>query len=102
MNRKKFTGLIAMMVLSIIGIIWVQSAWIKRAVGIQNEGFNNAVAMSLINAANSIENSRKMDFFNNYMPFDPMSFSDTSGDVSGYFSIGTYSTEPGNKFSLHI
>lgn len=102
MNRKKFTGLIVMMVLSIIGIIWVQSAWIKRAVGIQNEGFDNAVSMSIISAANAIENSRKMDFINNYMPLDPMAFNATSGDVSGYFSIGTYSSEPGNKFSLHI
>jgi two-component system phosphate regulon sensor histidine kinase PhoR len=102
MNRKKFTGLIVMMVLSIIGIIWVQTAWISKAVGIQNEGFNNAVTMSLINAANEIEYSRKMNFLNNYMPVDPMSFSDPSGDVTGYFSIGTYSSEPGNKFSLHI
>ena len=94
MNRKKFTGLIVMMVLSIIGIIWVQTAWISNAVGIQNECFNNAVTMSLINAANEIEYSRKMNFLNNYMPVDPMSFNDPSGYVTGYFSIGTYSSEP--------
>jgi two-component system phosphate regulon sensor histidine kinase PhoR len=102
MNRKKFSGLIVMMVLSIIGIIWVQSVWISKAVGIQNEGFDNAVTMSLINAANAIESSRKMNFFNNYMPVDPIQFNDPSGDLTGYFSIGTYSSDPGNKFSFHI
>jgi two-component system phosphate regulon sensor histidine kinase PhoR len=102
MNRKKFTGLILMMVLSIIGIIWVQSVWISKAVGIRNEGFNNAVTMSLINAANEIEYSRKMNFLNNYLPVDPNSFNDQSSDVTGYFSIGAYSSEPGNKFSFHI
>ena len=40
MNRKKFAGLIVMMLLSIIGIIWVQTVWIKKAVDIQNESFN--------------------------------------------------------------
>ena len=102
MNRKKFTGLIIMMVLSIIGIIWVQTVWISKAVGIQNEGFNNAVRMSLLNAANTIESTRKMDFFNNFMPSDPISFTDSSDDVTGYLSIGSYSSTPGNNFSLSI
>jgi two-component system, OmpR family, phosphate regulon sensor histidine kinase PhoR len=100
MNRKKFAGLIIMMVLSIIGIIWVQSIWISRAVGIQNEGFNNAVGMSLINAANSIETSHKMNFFNNFMPADPTNFSDSSNNVAGYLSIGSYLSSQGDKFSF--
>ncbi|MGC1391694.1 MAG: HAMP domain-containing sensor histidine kinase [Bacteroidales bacterium] len=102
MNRMKFTGLIIMMLLSIIGIIWVQTVWIKRAVGIQNEGFNYAVRMSLTNAANSIESSRKMNFFNNFMPVDPVAFGDSSADVTGYLSIGSYSSDPDNKFSFRI
>lgn len=102
MNRKKFMGLIIMMVLSIIGIIWVQTVWISKAVGIQNEGFNNAVIMSLRSAANAIENSRKMNFFNNFMPSNPISFSDSSDDVAGYLSIGGYSTSPDDKFSFRI
>ncbi len=88
MNRKKFTGLIFMMVLSIIGIIWVQTVWIKNAIEIQNDGFNNRVSLSLINAANAIESSRKMNFFNNFMPADPVTINDSSGDVTGYLSIG--------------
>jgi len=88
MNRKKFTGLIIMMLLSIIGIIWVQIVWIKNAVDIQNDGFNNAARQSLINAANTIETSRKMNFFNNFMPVDPLSSTNSSSDVRGYLSIG--------------
>lgn len=91
-----------MMVLSIIGIIWVQAVWISKAVGIQNEGFNNAVQMSLINAASVIESTRRMDFFNNFAPVDPNSFSDSSHDFTGYLSIGSYSSTPGNNFSLKI
>ena len=101
MNRKKFTGLIIMMILSIIGIIWVQIVWIRNAVEVQNEGFNNCVSQSLIHAANSIENSRQMNFFNNFMPDDPFSGYDSSQDISGYQSIGGYSS-PGNKLSISI
>jgi two-component system phosphate regulon sensor histidine kinase PhoR len=102
MNKRKFTGLIIMMLLSIIGIIWVQAVWIKRAIVIQNDGFNYAVRMSLTNAASSIESSRKMNFFNNFMPVDPITFGDSSTDVTGYLSIGTYSSDPDSKFSLKI
>ena len=102
MNKKKFIGLIIMMVLSIIGIIWVQSVWISNAVGMQNEYFNNAARMSLISTANSIESSRKMNFFNNFMPADQIPFNDSSSDVSGFLSFRSYSSEPGNKFSLRI
>ena len=102
MNRKKFTGLIVMMLLSIIGIIWVQIVWIRNAVDIQNEGFNNRVGISLYNAANAIESSRKMNFFNNFMPSNPLSFNDSSADVTGYLTIGGYSSAPGNKFSVRI
>ena len=102
MNRKKFTGLIVMMLLSIIGIIWVQIVWIRNAVDIQNDGFDNRVGISLYNAANAIESSRRMNFFNNFMPSDPLSFNDSSADVTGYLTIGGYSSAPGNKFSLRI
>ena len=102
MNRKKFTGLIVMMLLSIIGIIWVQIVWIRNAIDIQNEGFNNRVGITLYNAANAIESSRKLNFFNNFMPSNPLSFNDSSADVTGYLTIGGYSSAPGNKFSLRI
>jgi two-component system, OmpR family, phosphate regulon sensor histidine kinase PhoR len=99
MNRKKFTGLIFMMLLSIIGIIWVQLVWIKNAIAIQNDSFNNAVRMSLINAASSIESSRQRNFFNNFMPTDPLSMNDSAADESGFMSVGS---SPDNKLSISI
>lgn len=101
MNRTKFTGLILMMLLSIIGIIWVQVVWISKAVDIQNRSFNNAVAMALNNAANGIESSRKMDFFNNFISQETSSNS-ISGDITGFLRIGSYMSEPGSKISLSI
>jgi two-component system phosphate regulon sensor histidine kinase PhoR len=102
MNRLKFTGLIVMMLLSIIGIIWVQLVWIQKAVGIRNESFNNAVIVSINNAANSMESSRKMNFFNNFMFSDPFSIGDTSSDISDFMNTGSYSSAPGDNFSLRI
>jgi two-component system, OmpR family, phosphate regulon sensor histidine kinase PhoR len=102
MNKKKFTGLIIMMLLSIIGIIWVQTIWIRRAIGIQNEGFNYAVKASLINTANSIEASRKMNLFNNFNPGDQFPDNNSTSDVMGYLSIGGYTSAPGDKFSISI
>ena len=67
MNKKKFAWLIFMMLFSIIGIIWVQIIWIRNAVEVRNESFDYAVNASLGNAANAIETSRKMDFFNNFL-----------------------------------
>ena len=102
MNRKKFTGLIIMMLLSIFGIIWVQIVWIRKAVNIQNDVFNNRVGISLYNAASAIESSRKMNFFNNFMPVEPLNFNDSANDVTGYLSIGSYSSDPAGKFRLSI
>ena len=91
-----------MMLLSIIGIIWVQIVWIMKAIDIQNESFNNTVGISLYNAANTIESSRKMNFFNNFMPVEPIPFNNSSNNITGYLSIGSYSSDPGEKFSLSI
>jgi two-component system phosphate regulon sensor histidine kinase PhoR len=102
MNRMKFTGLIIMMLLSIIGIICVQIVWISNAVSIQNESFNNAVRVSMDNAANAIESSGKMNFFNNFMLTDPHPFDDSSADISGYLSIGNYSSGVNNQISVRI
>jgi two-component system, OmpR family, phosphate regulon sensor histidine kinase PhoR len=102
MSKNKFIGLIFMMLLSIIGIIWVQIVWIRNAVSIQNDGFNNAARQSLINTASTIESSRKMNFFNNFMPSDPFSANDSSPDVTGYLSFGSYASAPGNQFKINI
>jgi two-component system phosphate regulon sensor histidine kinase PhoR len=94
--------LILMMLLSIIGITWVQIIWIKNALGIQSSMFDNRVAISLNNAANDIEASRRMDFFNNFMPDDPTLFSPNQPGISGYLSIQNYSADPQSGVSLNI
>lgn len=101
MNTTKFRGLILMMALSIIGIIWVQINWIANAISIQNASFNNAVGMALNNAANGIETSRKMNFFNNFMFAPHENLNSTSLDISGYLSIGNNSVS-GNNLSVRI
>jgi two-component system, OmpR family, phosphate regulon sensor histidine kinase PhoR len=102
MNRKKFAGLIIMMLLSILGIIWVQIVWIRNAINIRNESFNNAVYISLTNAANSIESSRKLNFFNNFVQADPAAFNNTVRGSTNYLSINSYSSDAGTNLSVKI
>jgi two-component system, OmpR family, phosphate regulon sensor histidine kinase PhoR len=103
MNTIKFRGLILMMLLSIIGIIWVQIVWISNAVTTTNANFNNAVIMALNNAANDIEQARKMNFFNNFMlTSSPGSLNSGSINISGYLSIGNYGSVVNNKLNVKI
>ncbi len=102
MSRNKFIGLIVMMLISITGIIWVQITWIRNAVGIRNENFDRAVYNSLEEAANMIESSRKMNFFNDFVLNDPILFGNNIGDITGYLNIGSYSSQGGGSFSLRI
>ncbi len=99
MNKSRFIILVIMMVLSLIGIIWVQTVWISNAVSIRNEAFNWAVFNSLGNAANELESKREMNFFFN----DPLfSGSQQASDISGYMSVGSYSSEDGRNFSYSV
>jgi two-component system, OmpR family, phosphate regulon sensor histidine kinase PhoR len=102
MNRKKFAGLILMMLLSILGIIWVQIVWIRNAITIRNESFNNAVYISLTNAANAIESSRKMNFFNNFVMDDPGLYNNNVRGSSNYLSINSYSSDAGTQLRVKI
>ena len=65
MNRKKFIGLILLMVISLSGIIWVQVRWISNAVQVWNEQFDFLVANCLRNTASIVETSAQMSFLNN-------------------------------------
>jgi two-component system, OmpR family, phosphate regulon sensor histidine kinase PhoR len=102
MSRRFFAGLVIMMALSIIGITWVQINWIRNAVSMVNENFNNAVFVSLNNAANEIESLRKMNFFNNYGVSNHFISQDSSGNVQGYFSFGSSVSVGGNSFSINF
>lgn len=100
MNRLRFTVLIAMMLLSIVGIIWVQIVWIKDAVRIQNESFDNSVHISLYNARNTIEYSSKMETMNNFVMNNPSLMGNNSGGIE--FMIQEYSSRQGSGISFNI
>ncbi len=102
MSKNKFIGLIFMMLLSLTGIIWVQIVWIRNAVSIRNENFNRAVIASLNDAANTIESNRRMSFFNDFMFNDPSFPESSSGDITSYLSVGSYSSTDGKNFSYSI
>lgn len=91
-----------MMLFSIIGIIWVQIIWIKNAILVRNESFDYAVNASLINAANAIETSRKLNFFNNFLLSDSSSPGKNEDDFSGYFSLGSSVKKSGGSYSVRI
>lgn len=91
MRSKVFIGLVAMMILSIAGISWVQFTWMRNAIRTTNESFNNAVFMSLNNAAGEIESYHRMSLYNNFPNNNPFSFrSDTSLPLTEFFSMGSF------------
>ncbi len=102
MNRNKFIWLIFMMLLSLMGIIWVQSVWIRNAVGTQNDNFNAAVIAGINDAAASIESSREMNFFNNFMFPGTAALNSQAGDVTEYTSIGSIYSSLGDQVSVRI
>jgi len=101
MNRKKFIGLVIMMLLSVVGIIWVQIVWISDAVQLQNDNFNRAVYVSLQNAASAIESARKMSFFNKYILTNELPFTQP-GNVSGYLRVGSYASSSGGNIRVDV
>jgi len=64
MNKKKFIGLILLMVISLGGIIWIQFTWVGNVILVRNDQFDWFVKNSLLRTAASIENSRRMNFLN--------------------------------------
>jgi two-component system, OmpR family, phosphate regulon sensor histidine kinase PhoR len=102
MSKRFFTGLVIMMALSIIGITWVQINWIKNAVEILNQDFNNRVFNSLNSAAGEIESLREMNFFNNFGSSSPFTNSDPSGKIEGYVSFGSSVSQGSSGFSINI
>jgi two-component system phosphate regulon sensor histidine kinase PhoR len=102
MSRNKFIGLIIMMVISLAGITWIQSIWIRSAVNTRNDIFDREVFTSLNDAASAIETSKQMSFFNDMMFNDPVIFNTPSGEVASYMSVGSYSSTDGNKINISV
>jgi two-component system phosphate regulon sensor histidine kinase PhoR len=102
MNRSKFIGLIIMMVISLSGITWIQSIWIRSAVNTRNDIFNREVFSGLNDAANAIESSKRLSFFNNMTFDDPVIFNTPSGEVASYMSVGSYSSNDGKNINISV
>lgn len=97
--------LIGMMLLSIVGIIWVQIVWIRNAVRLQNDSFNNKVIISLDDARTTIEFTRRMYFFSDFddlMFQNPQAYTDTTSEFSGYVNIQSFSSDPNEGVSVNI
>ncbi len=65
MNRQKFTGIILLMALSLIGIISVQLFWMKKAITIKEEQFDQQVNQALSRASQRIERNQNAYFMSN-------------------------------------
>lgn len=102
MNRKIFISLVIMMVLSIFGITAVQIVWFRNAIRIRNENFDNAVYVSLNNAANEIETLRKMNTFNSFLWRDPFQEQDSLNGMTGYVNFGSTITQQGGTVSINV
>lgn len=97
-----FTGLVFMMLFSIIGIIWVQIRWINKAVGIRNENFDFYVTASIREAAEALESSWRMNsFFDDFM-FSSSQEVDTSANITGYLSMNSYSAGSDGTVRIQI
>jgi two-component system phosphate regulon sensor histidine kinase PhoR len=102
MNRKLFTGLVFMMLFSIVGIIWVQIRWINKAVGIRNENFDYYVTASIREAAEALESSWRMNSFFDGFLFSSVQEDDTSANVSGYLSMNSFTTGSDGTVRIQI
>lgn len=62
MKKHKFTGIIILMALSLMGIISVQIFWMNKAISIKEEQFNQQVNQALARASHRIERNQNAYF----------------------------------------
>jgi two-component system phosphate regulon sensor histidine kinase PhoR len=102
MNKKKFIGLICMMLISLAGIIGVQIIWINKAVGIRNEIFNNTISFDLNNVSQILESNRQTAFINNYVTSERLNQNARRDSSSGYLSIKSFASNGGAGVVINI
>jgi len=102
MRNKIFISLVIMMALSIIGITYVQITWMRNAIRTSNENFNNAVFLSLNNAAGEIENYQRMAIYNNYLFHNTLAGNDTSSAVTEFYSFGKVLSGKNGNFIINF
>lgn len=72
MNKKIITGLIALMGISIVGIIIIQQVWMNNAIHLRNELFDRSVNEALTSTTNRLETMQDFRLINQF------AFDDTS------------------------
>jgi len=66
MNKKIITGLIALMGISIIGIIIIQLVWMNNAIRVRNELFDRSVNEALTSTTNRLETLQDFQMINHF------------------------------------
>jgi len=74
MNKKIITGLIALMGISIIGIIIIQLVWMNNAIRVKNELFDRSVNEALTSTTNRLETMQDFRLINHFSFGDTMHF----------------------------
>lgn len=91
-----------MMVISLAGITGVQFYWIRSAVKIRNDNFDNSVLNALHRAVGSLESSSRMAFFNEFSIREE-AYRDSIVSGSDFLSsFGTYASAFPGGFSINI
>ncbi|MFS4468166.1 sensor histidine kinase [Maribacter sp. 2210JD10-5] len=67
MNKRLFVLLVVLMSLSLIGLIFVQSFWIKKSVEDKEEQFSNIVSEALNSVTTKIAERETKDYFDRYL-----------------------------------
>lgn len=66
MNKKIITGLIALMGISILGIIIIQLVWMNNAIRVRNELFDRSVNEALTSTTNRLETMQDFRMINHF------------------------------------
>lgn len=74
MNKKVFAGLIALMGISILGIVIIQLIWMNNAIRVKNELFNRSVNEALTSTTNRLENMQDFGMINHFAFGDTVNF----------------------------
>lgn len=74
MNKKVITGLIALMGISIIGIIVIQLIWMNNAIRVRNELFDRSVNEALNSTTNRLETMQDFRMINHFSFGDSIQF----------------------------
>jgi len=74
MNKKIITGLIALMGISILGIIIIQLVWMNNAIRVRNELFDRSVNEALNGTTNHLETMQDFRMINHFALGDSANF----------------------------